>query len=549
VRLTRLLISLLILAAPAAAFAQPAPEPPGDEGQPAESDPPRARPEPAAEAEEDVNEPVEESGEEAGADPGGAAPSGAVEERAGAEKTHRADVSTKGKVVVDEPERPEKKPGKKANEEKSDDTGFAFGSYGRVRADTDGHGSSAKPINVVTHGTRLEESTYLELDLYYKMRPSPGVEFRTVTTLGFKEDLFHYTGDWSSRLAIRNLYLEAVGLFHPGLSIWAGSRQYRGDDIYLLDFWPLDNLNTVGAGAKFRFGRSWVAFHGGVNRLRDEYQYQVVPVPGLNNTSEDVVVLDRQKLITSLKGGHRIGGTGGKVGFKVMGYSELHLMGSGTYNPHLAEEEQVDLPADQGWLVGVQLGAWNFGQRNTHANLFIHYAEGLAAYGEMAIPWGVARDRKAGDAKEFQIAFSGNYEWGMLGVMAGGYVRYFKDADTNDYDWDDGWEYIVAVRPRIQLHKHFAQAFEISHQGRWPFGLEPRSESVQRPAITKLSVLPTITFGKASYDRPQLRLVYTLALLNRGARLAYNPVDPRADREVQHYIGIQAEWWYNSTYR
>ena len=30
---------------------------------------------------------------------------------------------------------------------------------------------------------------------------------------------------------------------------------YRGDDVYLFDFWPLDNLNTVGGGAMYSFNR------------------------------------------------------------------------------------------------------------------------------------------------------------------------------------------------------------------------------------------------------------------------------------------------------
>lgn len=437
-----------------------------------------------------------------------------------------------------------------AKEKKSGkDTGFHFGSYGRVLAAGDGHGASAKPINVVSHGTRLEESTYLELDLYYKMRFADDIMVRTVTTLGFQDDLFHYSGDWTSALAIRNLYVDATGIFHKGLTFWAGSRQYRGDDIYLLDYWPLDNLNTIGGGVMFRHLGMMFDLHGGVNRLRDGYQYQVVPVPGLNNTSEDVTLLDRQRFISSMKAGYKFGGKGGALGLKIMGYAELHMIGAGTYNAHLEEARQIDLPSDQGWLVGAQLGAWGFGQRATHVNLFLRYAQGLAAYGELAVPWGVSNTRTTDGAKEFLLALSGNYEWRMLGVLVGGYARYFKNASVNTDDWDNGWEYILTARPQVALHKNFAQAVEVSYQGKWPFGLEPRTSTVQRPGITKLSIIPIIRFGESTYDRPQIRLVYTMALLNRGARLAYNPEDPRFDRKVQHYIGLQAEWWYNSTYR
>ncbi len=463
-----------------------------------------------------------------------------------------ADEHQAGEVarVDDEPEKiPPEPDDDDAEPKKKKDTGFSFGSYGRVSGAGDGHGASAKPINIVSHGTRLEESTYLELDLYYKMRPMKGVVVRTVTTLGFKDDLFHYSGDWTSAMAIRNLYLEATGLFHEGLTMWAGSRLYRGDDIYLLDYWPLDNLNTIGGGLRFRHLGIIADLHGGVNRLRDSFQHQVVPVPGLNNTSEDVTLLDRQRFIGSMKAGYSFGGRNGNLGLKVLGYGEIHRMGSGTYNAHLDDERRIDLPSDQGWLIGAQLGAWGFGQRATHANLFVRYAEGLAAYGEMAVPWGFSNDRTTSGAKEFLLALSGNYEWRMLGVMFGGYLRYFKKAGVNEIDWDNGWEYILTARPHVSLHRNFAQAFEVSYQGKRPFGPEPRTETIQRPGITKLSVIPVVKFGKGTYDRPQFRFVYTMALVNEGARLIYNPEDPRFDRRVQHYIGLQAEWWFNSTYR
>ncbi len=43
---------------------------------------------------------------------------------------------------------------------------------------------------------------------------------------------------------------------------------YRGDDIYLFDYWPLDNLNTVGAGATYGTrGGTTFALHTGLVRL------------------------------------------------------------------------------------------------------------------------------------------------------------------------------------------------------------------------------------------------------------------------------------------
>jgi hypothetical protein len=55
--------------------------------------------------------------------------------------------------------------------------------------------------------------------------------------------------------------------------------------------------------------------------------------------------------------------------------------------------------------------------------------------------------------------------------------------------------------------------------------------------------------GPSAYDRPQLRLVYRAARLNEGARDLYVPDDPRRAETWVHFLGVQAEWWFNSTYR
>src|SRR5690242_20378788 len=43
-------------------------------------------------------------------------------------------------------------------------TGFDFGSYGRLGVGTDLRGHEGYPTNVVSHGSRLEEAPYLELN-------------------------------------------------------------------------------------------------------------------------------------------------------------------------------------------------------------------------------------------------------------------------------------------------------------------------------------------------------------------------------------------------
>jgi len=274
-----------------------------------------------------------------------------------------------------------------------------------------------------------------------------------------------------------------------------------------------------------------------------------VEVPGLDNTSETIVLLNRQRYITSLKAEQLFGGDNGALGSKVKIYGEYHHIGEGTLNADQPKIEQEQLMADFGWLVGAEYALWNFGP-HSHLNLFAHYARGLAAYGEFAIPFGLDEDKRAKRAEEFLAALSGNWEYtAWFGLQLGSYLRYFKDADRNTYDWDDGWEYVVAGRPQVFLHRHAAIAAELSYQLRHPAGLNPWTEEKGIPGTFKASILPMLTFDRGCYSRPHLRLIYTLTYQNQAARDLYNPIDPRHDMTIGHYIGLQAEWWFNSTYR
>src|SRR6202012_2854295 len=111
-------------------------------------------------------------------------------------------------------------------------TGFAFGSYGRMIAAGDLHGGPGRDSNIVAHGSRLDEGNYVELELrrddYWNVAKTGT---RPVATLAIASPVFHYTANFGIQMAVRNLYLETRGFGGSGLSGWAGSRMYRGDDI------------------------------------------------------------------------------------------------------------------------------------------------------------------------------------------------------------------------------------------------------------------------------------------------------------------------------
>ncbi len=53
--------------------------------------------------------------------------------------------------------------------------------------------------------------------------------------------------------------------------------------------------------------------------------------------------------------------------------------------------------------------------------------------------------------------------------------------------------------------------------------------------------------GRGSYTRPQLRLIYAITDRNNGAKELYPVDDVFSQRTIEHYLGVQAEWWFNSS--
>jgi len=270
-------------------------------------------------------------------------------------------------------------------------------------------------------------------------------------------------------------------------------------------------------------------------------------------------LMERQRIIASAKATWLGIDLAPKLSMKVSLYGEFHWLPKGKlrYEDGLLDyfkefaiapdpDLVAELPSDTGGVIGAQVGFWGFGPKS-HVNIFARYAWGLAAYGEFAVPWGVALDRTATGAKELVLAASANWENRHFGVMAGTYGRLFVDADSNRYDLDDYWEGITDVRAAWFATTHFHVAAELSHQWKAPRGLEPGAETVGKPNVVQMSLMPSLNLERGMYQRPQIRLVYTASWLNEDARALYPQFDERRGQEWQHYLGVQVEWWLNSS--
>jgi maltoporin len=439
------------------------------------------------------------------------------------------------------------------------DTGrFEFGSYGRVQVASDGRGGTGRNANIVAYGDRIDEDSYAELELRREDTFAPNVTSKVVTTLGFFPPFFHFSGDATQAIAIRNLYAQGT---YGDLTMWVGSRMYRGDDIYLLDWWPLDNQNTVGGGAGYKIrwtsDETTIQAHVGMQRLDSTYQYEQIPAPiptvlaaQGGPSAVNVTVLDRPRTIETLKITHlfKHADPNRKDGFKVILYGEAHEISAGVYtDTSVNPPGQTALPADTGWLVGTELAYWT-GQRDTFVQLYFRHAEGIAAYDPLAVPLTFANDRTTAGSTENLVALGGNYEVGMFGLLVGAYARAFRDGEispTSSQKYDEG---ILAVRPQLYIGERFGIALEGAFEARRYAVLDPQTDQPLAATEWRFGVIPYFSpSGRGSYKRPQLRLIYNLTARNSATQELYPAQDVFSQRSVEHYLGLGVEWWFNSS--
>jgi maltoporin len=318
--------------------------------------------------------------------------------------------------------------------------------------------------------------------------------------------------------------------------------------MYLLNTWPLDNINAIGGGLDYHHDlfelRSVAAFA----RPDDPFQRQVIDVApeGGRFTPDEVFILDRPRLVLGLKGTYFPFGTTNDFGAKAVLYGEYHSIGDG--QRQLTDGTIEQLPADDGMMVGAQLGGWLV-EGHAFANLFFRYARGLAAYNPLGVPFSstttvVTTER----AEETMLALSANYEYDFVGVQVAAYYRRFRDADPSLLERNLLAEGAIDVRPYIWFTDWLGVAVDGSYQGLQETGLDETTGQPIGGNVWKLGIIPFISpSGRGTYTRPHFRIIYSATYRDEGARRLYNSADPRAAHEVEHFLGIGAEWWIDTS--
>lgn len=424
---------------------------------------------------------------------------------------------------------------------------FHFGSYSRIIAASDLDGRTGRQNLLTTWGPRVDEAdTYAEIEFRREDRFA-GMDTSFVASIAFFGPLFHYDGEISERIAVRNFFARVQNLLTPGLEVWAGSRMWRGDDVYLFNFWPLDNLNMVGGGFNYSIEDiGELAFAAGLAQPNDPFQRQEVLVPArVGFTPESVVFLDRPRAVFAGRLTLWPFSRTAREGVKAILYGEGHYLSGGQRRD---EEGALEvLPEDAGWVVGAQVGGY-LADQNTFVNLFVRYARGLGAYDPLGVPFREGSVIQTGRAEELRIALSANWEVDMFGLQIGAYYRYFRDADPNIFGRGTLTEGAINARPMLWFGRFVGLAIDVSYSGVAAAAINETTGSPEGGSIFKLGIVPFISpFGRGTYTRPHLRLIYSLTVRDDDARALYPPLDPRSANNVEHFLGIGVEWWFSSS--
>jgi hypothetical protein len=421
---------------------------------------------------------------------------------------------------------------------------FVFGSYGRIRAASDLRGHSGTRSSIVAFGPRNDLENYAELELRREDRIDR-LELKIVATLALAGDFFHYDGEFQEHLAVRNLFADVNNVFIDGLSFWAGSRMVRGDDVYLLNFWPLDNLNLIGGGTRYAQGNLELALHGGLTRPNNPFYRQGIDVPpALGFTPVRYDILDRPRSVVAAKGSFFPLGKE-PTGLKASLYVEGHHLPDGRRRTETNETER--LPSDEGFVVGAQLGGW-LEKPRSFVNLFGRYATGIAVYDPLSTPMQVGTVTTAGGASEWRLALSSNFETGMLGLQLGGYLRGLRDEASSSLAGGKLLEGAVDVRPYLWFVDYAGLSLDAGYQALALSTLDDRTGEPVEGSVATFAAIPFISpYGKGTYTRPHLHLIYQVSLRDAGARRLYPESDRRSRESTEHFFAVGAEWWFDST--
>ena len=436
------------------------------------------------------------------------------------------------------------------------------GSYGRVGVDWnfENGGSIGRRLNLNNMGSiggRLEEQDYLEVVPNFNWNGKEGDSTQIYAQLRFSfysTSLTSFGNSTSTSLgglafALPEIYVEARNIKGSGVSLWAGSRLYRGPDIHIADHFYFNDHSGQGFGVEFKNTRLSTVFVASTDTTST-----VPPYFYLNIKTGTPSTALRQRLVVI-----------GEQDFKINENNSVTLLGEFHRMADADGEVEVDsvaqatnFPSDYGFVVGVKH------QHQIKKMLPGSFNDFSARYGT-----GIANGGDGGLSKTWltfgapdTIAqnFQGAYSLALTDhavfnfsdkYTLNGYVILTHSkgaADGNGLSktffgrevYNRKFDFTVGFRNEHYISDYFHLLTEV-HYSQRKDGDNPWA------SMLKFSVAPVYvpTGERDTWARPHLRAVVSVARYNDYAMESlYSPyLQFAGSKRWGYYFGVKAEWW------
>jgi maltoporin len=423
-----------------------------------------------------------------------------------------------------------------------------FAMYGRVGIawTLSGQVISGRTMNLGDKkaiGGRFEEGDYLEPAVkahILKGDDEDDTKVDMVMTFG----MFARNGSFIDALASNTpealgiemfqAYIEGQNVFVPGLTFWAGARQYRGGDVHNADYFYFNDLSGQGAGVKYK-------------GLDTAVLIQTAAAPDIfynaDLNGDGTFDVQRQRTIFVGQYTHPFG----PRSTSVQGLGEFHVVPEASRGREGGIEGEN--PRDFGWVIGAKLhldldkGAFN--------DLSVRYGGGIAngAWGgtQTFYTFGEPGANGTYGTRAYGLEVVDHFLWNFGDTLSlNAYAILNRSVGGSGEPVDQRTNFAVGVRTTLYAHDRFHLLNEATFQGRKD-GDEPGMEKDMGTAL-KVSVVPTIvpTGERSVWARPHLRLIYTAGFYNDAAveQLMSPYLQAVGPTKTAHFLGTRAEWWF-----
>lgn len=443
----------------------------------------------------------------------------------------------------------------------------SLGSYGRVGVDWsfENGGSIGRRLNLNNMGSiggRLEEQDYLEIAPAFHWKPKEGDETSINAQVRFSmySNSLTYFGNSSTTslggltLAIPEIFVEARNIKGKDLSIWVGSRLYRGPDVHIADHFYFNDHSGQGFGVEYkktRFATLFVAKTDTTSTVPPYFYLNIkTGTPSAELRQRTVMVLEQDFDINE--------------NHKITALGEYHRMADAGYDEddpvNLPEDPDIitNFPSDNGFVLGAR-HTMNFSKMKAGSfnDFTVRYGTGIANGGD----GGISQTWATFGAPDLEdLNFKGAYSWSLVDHVLlnfsdkyslNGYAIMTASkggADTNGLAktyfgrevYNKKFDLTFGVRNQHFISDYFHILTEL-HYSQRKDGENPNA------SMTKLSVAPVFvpTGQRDVWARPQLRFVASAAYYNDyAAESLYSPyLQFAGESNWGYYFGVKAEWW------